>query len=284
MVLAEDTRHTRKLFARYGLSTPLQSYHEHNEHKQAPQVVQRLLQGAAVALVSDAGVLWCWLCFVFCDMEGMFSRMMSCMVSATRPTTYPLTHPPAHSAPPFLSGMPGISDPGTLVVAAAVQAGVRVVPIPGPCAFTTALAASGLDTTACHFVGFLPPKQAARRTALATLGDLQGTVAVYVSPHSLRAVLADMGEVVGMERRIVLARELTKVHEEFIRGTVEEVQEHYTQRDPRVGGVSWGGVSWVVSGRYFFSSFFLRGAAYTYESLSHTDTHTPPPSTTTHTG
>ncbi|GLC35570.1 hypothetical protein PLESTM_000338700 [Pleodorina starrii] len=173
LLLAEDTRHTRKLLNFLGIRhLEVLSCHEHNEKQRLARVLQRLQQGEPVGLVSDAG-------------------------------------------------MPGISDPGQVVVAAAVAAGVRVVALPGPCAFVTALVGSGLPTDAFTFVGFLPPKSGARRQALERLAAQPGTLVLYAPPHGLAGVLRDAAEVLGGSRRCCVAREISKLHEEYFRSTLE---------------------------------------------------------------
>jgi 16S rRNA (cytidine1402-2'-O)-methyltransferase len=132
------------------------------------------------------------------------------------------------------AGTPGISDPGMIVAAAAVAAGVAVVPIPGASAALTALVAAGLDTERFLFFGFLPPKAGARRTALEDLAQgLQEplTVVFYEAPHRILETLADVEAVWSGACRVVLGRELTKLHEEFLRGTVQEVRAQLGERD-----------------------------------------------------
>jgi len=121
------------------------------------------------------------------------------------------------------AGMPGISDPGFRLVALAIDRGVPVVPVPGPAAFVAALVASGLAVDAFTFRGFLPPKAGQRRTALENIRQSTVTEVFYESPHRICEALEDIVGVLGAERRIVLARELTKLHEEFLRGTAGEV-------------------------------------------------------------
>jgi 16S rRNA (cytidine1402-2'-O)-methyltransferase len=121
------------------------------------------------------------------------------------------------------AGMPGISDPGFRLIQAAIDLGVPVVPIPGASAFLSALAASGLPTDAFEFRGFLPAKRGERRTALEGLREVSCTQAFYEAPHRVIEALEDVVEVLGPERRVVVARELTKVHEEFLRGQAGEV-------------------------------------------------------------
>jgi 16S rRNA (cytidine1402-2'-O)-methyltransferase len=128
------------------------------------------------------------------------------------------------------AGMPGISDPGYRVIKLAIERGVQVVPIPGASALVAALAASGLPTDSFQFLGFLPAKSGQRRTTLETLRHAEHTTVVYEAPHRIAETMKDIVELLGAERPVVLARELTKLHEEFIRGTAEQVlhrvQEH----------------------------------------------------------
>ncbi len=132
------------------------------------------------------------------------------------------------------AGSPLVSDPGYRVVEAALEAGITVVPIPGPSALITALMASGLATDAFYFGGFLPPKTTQRRKVLESLADLDATLIFYESPHRILESLADVAGVLG-ERRTVMARELTKLHEEFLRGTAAGIAETLAGR-PSVKG------------------------------------------------
>jgi len=136
------------------------------------------------------------------------------------------------------AGMPGISDPGSWLAAAAIAAGIPVFPIPGANAALSALVASGLPTGEFHFLGFLPEKAGARRTRiemLAAAGDEAGTLVFYEAPHRILDTLGDFESVFGPDLRVVVARELTKVHEEFLRGTVSGVRRELAGRD-RVRG------------------------------------------------
>ena len=136
------------------------------------------------------------------------------------------------------AGMPGISDPGSLLVKAAIEAGVTVVPVPGANAALSALIASGLNTDEFVFLGFLPPKTSARRTRLqAVAASLREplTLILYEAPHRILETLADVESVFGPECRVALARELTKIHEEFLRGSVSDVRAQLEERD-RVRG------------------------------------------------
>ncbi len=122
------------------------------------------------------------------------------------------------------AGTPGISDPGERVVRAAIAAGQRVESVPGACALVAALTASGLPTDEFHFVGFLPHKSGQRRNELTRLGQLTGTLALYESPYRIEKLLGELAEVMP-DRTVVLARELTKKFEEYLRGTPAELIE-----------------------------------------------------------
>ncbi len=170
-IAAEDTRHTGKLLHHFQITTPQVSFHAHNQASRIPALVARLQQGAAIALVTDAGT-------------------------------------------------PAISDPGTELVAACVAVGVPVVPVPGACAAIAALCAAGLPTDRFAFEGFLPPKPKARREVLQGLATEPRTLIFYESPHRLAATLADLAAAFGAARPVAIARELTKRHEAFWRGTL----------------------------------------------------------------
>jgi 16S rRNA (cytidine1402-2'-O)-methyltransferase len=131
------------------------------------------------------------------------------------------------------AGMPGISDPGYELVKASVEAGIKVVPIPGVTAGITALCAAGLPTHRFVFEGFLPASGQARQQRLELLQTESRTLILYESPHRLRQTLQDLSEYLGNQRDIVLARELTKMHEEFWRGSLEEAIVHYTYHEPK---------------------------------------------------
>jgi 16S rRNA (cytidine1402-2'-O)-methyltransferase len=180
LIACEDTRQTRKLLDHYAISKPTISYHEHNEAQRAAELAERLLAGATVALVSDAG-------------------------------------------------MPLVSDPGYRLVRAAIEAGIPVEPIPGPSAALAALAGSGLPTDAFHFAGFLPAKTGQRARALEALKEEPATLIFYEAPHRVLETLEAIAQVLG-PRPVVAARELTKVHEEFLRGTAAEVHAQLAAR------------------------------------------------------
>jgi 16S rRNA (cytidine1402-2'-O)-methyltransferase len=173
LVAAEDTRHTRRLFARYDIHTPMLSYREENRDAAGARIIRRLEDGQTVALVSNAG-------------------------------------------------MPGISDPGQHLVALCVERGISLEALPGPNAALTALVISGLPTARFSFEGFLPRKTGARRKALEALARDERTLLFHESPSRVVDTLADIMEVLG-DRRIALARELTKKFETVLRGTVSSV-------------------------------------------------------------
>ncbi len=177
LIAAEDTRHSRKLLAHFGIPTRLTPYHDHNERLKTDYLLEKLRGGESVAIITDAGT-------------------------------------------------PCIADPGYRIARAAAAAGIRVVPVPGPSAIIAALSAAGLPTDRFSFEGFLPPKQGKRKSRLMELKDDDRVVVFYEAPHRLADTLADMAEVFG-EREAVIARELTKIHEEFRRGTLVELASHY---------------------------------------------------------
>ena len=179
VVLCEDTRHTRVLLDRHGISARLLSYHEHNEAKRTAEVLPRLSAGERVALVSDAG-------------------------------------------------LPGISDPGARLVAAALGAGVPVTVLPGASAVDTALVASGFAAERYQFVGFLPRAGRALQSLWAELAGWPYPVVAFESPRRLPASLRSLAEA-QPEREIVVCRELTKRFEEVVRGTAAEVAVRFDE-------------------------------------------------------
>lgn len=179
-IASEDTRRTAKLLNHYGIRTPQQSHHEHNEARSVARLLSLLRQGKSVALVSDAGT-------------------------------------------------PSISDPGLMLIRACRAEGIPVVPVPGPSAALAALVGSGLPTDAFCFAGYLPPRSAARREKLQDLSALPCTLIFYEAPHRLSAALRDMLEVLG-PRRACLARELTKIHEEWLLGNLQEILDDVSAR------------------------------------------------------
>jgi 16S rRNA (cytidine1402-2'-O)-methyltransferase len=136
------------------------------------------------------------------------------------------------------AGMPGISDPGFRLISLAIENGVPVVPIPGASAFLTALVASGLPTDSFRFNGFLPAKRGERRTALEAIKSSPRTQVFYEAPHRIVDALTDIVEVLGMARHVVIAREVTKLHEEFLRGPAREILATFKARDAVKGEIT----------------------------------------------
>jgi len=184
LIAAEDTRHTGKLLHHFGIDTPQTSYHEHNAFKRVPELVEKLLQGMTIALVTDAG-------------------------------------------------MPAISDPGVELVQGCIAAGVKVIPIPVVTAGIAALTASGFATEHFGFDGFLPTDKKERRDRLEILRLETRTMILYEAPHRLLRTLDDLAASLGKERRIAIAREITKLHEEFWRGSIEDAIDYFTAHAPK---------------------------------------------------
>ena len=135
------------------------------------------------------------------------------------------------------AGTPGVSDPGYRLVSLAIERGVPVTPIPGPAAFVSALVGSGLPAESFSFRGFLPPKSGARRRELEKFRQSRQTEIFYEAPHRIRETLGDVVAVLGAQRLIVIARELTKIHEEFLRGTAAELLETVKSRGELKGEI-----------------------------------------------
>jgi 16S rRNA (cytidine1402-2'-O)-methyltransferase len=129
------------------------------------------------------------------------------------------------------AGMPGISDPGYRLITRAIASGIDVVPIPGPSALITALIGSGLPSDDFQFLGFLPAKSGQRKTAFEAVRNFQHTLVFYEAPHRIQDAIEDLVAVLGQQRPVVIARELTKVHEEFIRGTAGELKALLQKRE-----------------------------------------------------
>ena len=193
VIACEDTRHTRGLLDKFGISTATVSLPAFAEGQRAEAIVARLTSGADVALVTDAGT-------------------------------------------------PAISDPGEKLVVEAVAAGVTVIPIPGPAAFVAALSAGGLPTGRFHFLGFLPRQQSEARAMVEEVAALSATLVLYESPRRLVDTLRALHALLG-PRRAVVARELTKLHEELARGSLPELADRYAQ------GEVLGEVVILVEGR-----------------------------------
>jgi 16S rRNA (cytidine1402-2'-O)-methyltransferase len=183
LIAAEDTRHTRKLLSHFQIHTPLTSYHQHNRKKKGEYLLNSVLSGKNVAVVSDAG-------------------------------------------------MPGVSDPGSELVAEAVENGCEVIPVPGPSAAITALVVSGLPTDAFVFAGFLPTAKKARVEKLKELSRQRCTLIFYEAPHRIKETLAVLLKAFG-NRPAAAAREMTKLHEEVIRGSLKDLADHFNLIEPR---------------------------------------------------
>lgn len=136
------------------------------------------------------------------------------------------------------AGMPGISDPGYRLITQAIQQGIQVVPLPGAAAFLVALAASGLPTDSFQFNGFFPAKRGERRAALEKIRDSSQTQVFYEAPHRLIEALSDACEILGEGRHIVVAREMTKLHEEFLRGRAADVLATLRSRESVKGEIT----------------------------------------------
>ncbi|MDD2586334.1 MAG: 16S rRNA (cytidine(1402)-2'-O)-methyltransferase [Syntrophomonadaceae bacterium] len=184
LIACEDTRQTVKILNRFKIKTPLTSYHEHSSKGKEDYLLEELLSGKNIALVSDAG-------------------------------------------------MPLISDPGENLVKRVITADIDLEIVPGPSALICALALSGLDSTAFIFEGFLPNRSSKRREALTALQKETRTIILYEAPHRLSSTLKDIEEVMGGDRPIVVARELTKKYEEMKRGSVGELRTFYEENPPR---------------------------------------------------
>lgn len=184
LIAAEDTRVSMKLLNHLGIKKPITSYYEHNKKEKGAHLIEKLLDGCNIAVVTDAG-------------------------------------------------MPGISDPGEDIVMLCVQNEIKVEALPGPCAFSTALVASGLPTGRFTFEGFLSVNKKSRRDHLLSLKNETRTMIFYEAPHKLKATLADMLETFGGERQITAAREITKKYEEYIRTTLEGAVEHFENNPPK---------------------------------------------------
>jgi len=141
------------------------------------------------------------------------------------------------------AGMPAISDPGQELIRRAIKAGTDMEVIPGPSALTSALVISGVDSTSFIFEGFLPNRKGKRREALMKLKEETRTIILYEAPHRFFGLLVDIEEIMGVDREIVIARELTKKHEEIKRGSVGEVKKYFEQYPPR------GEICVLIAGR-----------------------------------
>jgi 16S rRNA (cytidine1402-2'-O)-methyltransferase len=184
LVIAEDTRHSRRLLDHYEIKTRCSAYHEHNEARETPRLVKRLLEGESMALITDAGT-------------------------------------------------PLLSDPGARLVAAAIEAGISVVPVPGASALLAALVGSGVAGDQFTFFGFLPRKGKDRHRVLTEIMRMSHTAIIYESPLRVCDTLKELTEAGAGARTAVVARELTKKFEEFSRGTVAELAVKFEQTPAR---------------------------------------------------
>lgn len=176
LIAAEDTRRSTPLLQRFAITTPLVSYHDHSTVNRLESLLDTLLKGQSLALISDAGT-------------------------------------------------PLISDPGYELIKLAIEHDVEVITIPGPCALIAALSVSGLPCESFVFMGFLPNKANARKQVLQTLMNSHITHVFYESSHRIVNSLQDMHTILGGDRQVVVCRELTKLHETSIRGTLQQVQQ-----------------------------------------------------------
>ena len=172
VIAAEDTRRTARLLARYAITTPTTSLHEHNEGQKSSALIARLERGDAVALVSDAGT-------------------------------------------------PTISDPGQQLIRQSIEAGIPVEPIPGPSALLAALSVSGMPCDTFSFFGFPPTRSKARKEWFDRLLMVGGTVIFFEAPHRIRETLAHLQRLAG-NCPVVLCREMTKTHQELVRGPISD--------------------------------------------------------------
>jgi 16S rRNA (cytidine1402-2'-O)-methyltransferase len=183
LICAEDTRTSRVLLDRYGITTSMIPYHDFNKNTMGPHIITQLKAGKNIALISDAG-------------------------------------------------MPGIADPAFNLVREAIKQNIPVVPIPGPSALITALVCSGLPTDRFIFENFLPPKSARRKRILESFKEEPRTVIFYETPHRILSVLSDMDETMP-DIQIVIGRELTKLYEEFLRGSPKSLLLHFEKKPPK---------------------------------------------------
>ena len=188
LIAAEDTRETGKLLAYHKIKNNLISYHEHNETRRTPELINKLEKGLSLALVSDAGT-------------------------------------------------PSVSDPGYRLINEAITENIRIIPVPGVSAATAALSASGLATDSFIFIGFTTKKKEKRKKQLKKLADENKTIIFYESPRRVLSFLDEIIEIMG-DRYAVLAREMTKRYEEFIRGLLSEIQNNLKKRSSIKGEIT----------------------------------------------
>jgi 16S rRNA (cytidine1402-2'-O)-methyltransferase len=180
LIAAEDTRKTRRFLARHDIKNSFVSYHEHNEDRRTPKLIDKLVNGSSIALVSSAGT-------------------------------------------------PSISDPGYRLIQTAISKNINVIPIPGVSAVTAALSVAGLPTDTYVFAGFLSKRKSKRLKQITNLAAAQRTIIFYESPKRILAMVEEIIASMG-DRQAVLAREMTKLHEEFVRGSLLEILDILKQR------------------------------------------------------
>lgn len=183
LILAEDTRQTKKLLDHFQIKKQLLPYHKFNEYKTVESVTKKIKSGITIALVSDGGT-------------------------------------------------PGISDPGHILIAACIAESIQVECLPGATAFVPALVNSGFATDEFVFIGFLPHKKG-RQTKLKEIAAIEKTILLYESPFRVLKLLEELKQHVGTERKISCSREISKMFEETVRGTADELILHFTKKEPR---------------------------------------------------
>ena len=180
IIACEDTRLSGRLLAHFGIKKKLISYHDFNEEKRLPQLLEILKAGGNISVITDAG-------------------------------------------------SPGLSDPAYRIIRAAIENDIKISPLPGPTALIPALTGSGLPLDRFFFEGFLPNKSGGRKNRLEKLKELEHTLVFYESPHRIEKTVADALEILG-DRRACIAREMSKIYEEFIRGSLTELLDIITRR------------------------------------------------------
>jgi len=180
IILAEDTRHAKKLLNHYDILTNVNSYHLNNEHKRVDEYVQMIINGNKVSLITDAGT-------------------------------------------------PCISDPGFLLIREAIKNNILITCLPGPTAFVPALVISGLPSDSFIFEGFLPRKKG-RKSKLYEISQNTKTTILYESPFRIIKTLSDLKETIGLNRKIAIIREISKIYEEVFRGTIQEAIQEYNKK------------------------------------------------------
>lgn len=179
IIAAEDTRHTLKLLNHLEIKKPLISYYKETEKIKSELLIEKLIEGKDIALVSDAGT-------------------------------------------------PAISDPGEEIVKKCIEKNIKIIPIPGACAFVNALICSGFNTKEFIFVGFLSTNVKEKKEKLEELKNENKMMIFYEAPHKIKNTLESMLEILG-DREVVLAREITKIHEEFLRGKISNILEEFQE-------------------------------------------------------